>query len=63
MTSVLGLGVIDLALGILVMAPLSVVLRRNRYLSETFLLAFQVCAAVGMVLIVVAGLLAIALGG
>ncbi|MBY6274801.1 hypothetical protein [Symbiobacterium thermophilum] len=59
MGSVLGLGVIDLALGILVMAPLSVVLRRNRYLSEAFLLAFGVCAAIGMALIFVAGLLAL----
>ncbi|BAD41830.1 hypothetical protein STH2845 [Symbiobacterium thermophilum IAM 14863] len=41
------------------MAPLSVVLRRNRYLSEAFLLAFGVCAAIGMALIFVAGLLAL----
>lgn len=61
MGSVLGLGMVDLALGILVMAPLSVaVVRRNRYLSDAFLLSFQVCSAVGMGLVIVAGLLALA---
>ncbi len=60
MGSVLGLGLIDLALGILVMAPLAVALRRNRHLSDAFFLAFQVCAAVGMGLVAVAGMLAMA---
>jgi len=49
-----------MALGILVMAPLSVLARRRRHLSDAFFLSFQVCAAVGMVLVLVAGLLALA---
>jgi hypothetical protein len=57
-TSVLGLGFVDLALGILVMAPLSVGLRRHEHLSSAFYLLFQVCSAVGLGLVVVAGLLA-----
>lgn len=58
--SVLGLGLIDMALGILVMAPLSVLLRHRRHLSDAFFLSFQVCSAVGMALVIVAGLLAMA---
>jgi len=49
-----------MALGILVMAPLSVLLRHRRHLSDAFFLSFQVCSAVGMALVIVAGLLAMA---
>lgn len=58
--SVLGLGLIDLALGILLMAPLSMAVRRHEHLSTAFFLLFQVCSVVGMVLVAVAGLLAVA---
>lgn len=60
MNSVLGLGFVDLALGILLMAPLSVGVRRHEHLSTSFFLLFQVCCAVGLLLILVAGLLALA---
>lgn|GEM_PF-2486941 len=60
MNSVMGLGFIDMALGILVMAPLSVGLRRHEHLSTSFFLLFQVCCAVGLGLVLVAGLLAMA---
>ena len=60
MASILGLGFADMALGILVMAPLSVGLRHRRLVSTSFFLLFQVCVTVGMALILVAGLLALA---
>jgi len=60
MGAVLGLGFVDLALGILVMAPLSVGLRRHPLLATSFYLLFQVCVAIGMVLVLAAGLLAMA---
>lgn len=57
--SILGLGFVDMALGILLMAPLSVGTKGKGLISTSFFLAFQVCVVVGMLLIAVAGLLAV----
>ncbi|MFZ5813867.1 MAG: hypothetical protein ACOY93_01010 [Bacillota bacterium] len=60
MAAILGLGVIDIALGILVMAPLSLGLRKNEGISAAFYMLFQVCLVVGIALLILGGLMAIA---
>lgn len=60
MAGILGLGFVDLALGILVMAPLSVGYRKNETLSMTFQLCFQICLAVGAVLLILGGVMILA---
>lgn len=57
--AIFSLGVVDLALAILVMAPLSLALRNNKAMSTTFFSLFQVCLAVGSALLLLGGLIAI----
>lgn len=57
MASILGLGFVDLALGILVMAPLSLGLRKQEDMSSAFYMLFQVCMVVGITLLVLAGVM------
>lgn len=60
MGTILGLGVVDLALGILVMTPLSLGLRKNKAMSEAFYMLFQLCLGVGATLLVLAGFMIVA---
>lgn len=61
MSAILGLGVVDLALGILVMLPLSLGLRKNEGMSTAFYMLFQVCMLVGITLTLLAGVMVLAL--
>lgn len=60
MTSILGLGVVDIALALLVIAPLALGYRKNEAMSAGFHSLFQICLAVGFSLLMVAGFMAIA---
>jgi hypothetical protein len=60
MSSILGMGIVDLALGIGLMAPLSVGLRKNEAMSAAFYMLFQLCLAVGGTLVLLAGLMVLA---
>ncbi|MFZ5824800.1 MAG: hypothetical protein ACOY94_10765 [Bacillota bacterium] len=61
MSQILTLGVVDLALGLLVMLPLSLGLRKNEGMSTAFYMLFQVCMLVGISLTMVAGVMVLAL--
>jgi hypothetical protein len=54
---ILGLGVVYLALGILVMAPFSLGLRKNELMSKALYLGFQVFTIVGLTSVLLAGVL------
>jgi len=58
--TILGLGVVDLALAIMLMIPLSLGYRKNELMSSTFYSLFQVCLAVGSGLLVLSGLMVLA---
>ncbi len=57
MSVILGLGVVYLALGILVMAPFALGLRKNELMSKALYLGFQVCTFVGLTSVLLAGIL------
>ncbi|HLN62160.1 MAG TPA: hypothetical protein VK464_11465 [Symbiobacteriaceae bacterium] len=57
MSVILGLGVVYLALGILVMAPFSLGLRKNELMSKALYLGFQVFTIVGLTSVLLAGVL------
>jgi hypothetical protein len=54
---ILGLGIFNLALGILVMAPISLAMKKNELMSKAMYLLFQVCTAVGLAGVLAAGAL------
>ena len=61
MSQILTLGVVDMALGLVVMLPLSMGLRKNEEMSTAFYLLFQVCMMVGISLTMVAGVMVVAM--
>lgn len=60
MSAILGLGFVDLALGIFVMIPLSLGLRKNEAFSSAFYMLFQLCTLMGAALLVLGGLMILA---
>lgn len=61
MSAILGLGIVDLAFGLVVMLPLSMGLRKNEGMSTAFYMLFQICMLVGLALILLAGIMVMAI--
>ncbi len=58
--AILGLGIVDLALAIGLMIPLSVATKKNEYMSSTFDSLFKVCLTVGSAMLVLTGFMVLA---